>query len=66
MYYGRNKEPQESQLCLCRCSEWCQEGYQIAIYEDGVFQYSDHPNSYFDIKVIAWMQLDQDGEPSNF
>lgn len=65
MYYGRNKEPQEGQLCLCRCPEWCEEGYQIAIYEDGIFQYSDQPNGYFDRKVIAWMPLDQDGEPLN-
>lgn len=65
MYYGRNKEPKDGQLCLCRCPEWCEEGYQIAIYEDGIFHYSDQPNSYFDKKVIAWMPLNQDGEPLN-
>lgn len=65
MYYGRDKKPQDGQLCLCRCPEWNEEGYQVAIYKDRVFQYSDQPNKYFDRKVIAWIPLDQDGEPLN-
>lgn len=65
MYYGRNKEPKDGQLCLCRCPEWCEERYQVAIFEDGIFHYSNQPNEYFDKKVIAWIPLDEDGEPLN-
>jgi len=63
MYKGRDEKPKEGQLCLCRCPNWCSSGYQVAIFEDGIFQFDEQPNDWFDGDVIAWLPLDEDGIP---
>lgn len=62
MYYGRNKQPLDGQLCLCRCPGWCDEGYQVAVFEDGEFHYSGESNNWLNEYVIAWMPIDREGE----
>ena len=63
MYKGRNKKPEKGQLCICRCPEWCDEGYQIATYDGEGFDYDNAPNGSFNEYVIAWLALNEDGEP---
>jgi hypothetical protein len=62
MYFGREKKPEEGIMIICRCPNWCDSGYQIAKFEDGIFCYDDQPNDAFDENVIAWTPLDEDGE----
>jgi len=62
-YKGIDEIPKEGQLCICRCPNWCEEGYQVAVFEDGEFQYDAQPNSWFHREVIAWLPLNSDGEP---
>lgn len=57
MYKGRNENPYEGQVCICRCPNWCELGYQIAIFEDGIFDFPESPNFSFDKQVIAWKPL---------
>lgn len=54
---------QEHQLVLCRCPEWNDEGYQIAEWNGEEFEYSGQPNDMFNSLVIAFMVLDNNGEP---
>jgi hypothetical protein len=63
MYHSVRIRPKEGQLCLCRCPEWNEEGYQVAVYEDGEFGYNSQPNRLFHKYVIGWMALDEEGEP---
>lgn len=62
MYFGRETKPKEGILIICHCPNWCDSGYQIAKFEDGIFCYDDQPNDAFDENVIAWIPLDEDGE----
>lgn len=62
MYYGKEKTPNESQLVICRCPNWNEEGYQIAVFENKEFQFSGQPNDQFNDLVIAWTPLNEDGE----
>lgn len=63
MYKGTNEKPENGQLCICRCPNWSEEGYQIAQWDGKKFDYSCSPNSFFDEHVIAWMPLDDGGKP---
>lgn len=64
MYKNRTEIPEDGQLCLCKCPNWCRSGYQVAVYEDSKFQFDEQPNDMFDKDVIAWMPLDDDGIPT--
>ena len=57
MYSLKEKTPNESQLVICRCPEWNDEGYQVAIFENNEFQYTDQQNDMFNDLVIAWLPL---------
>ena len=63
MYKGRREKPKTGQLCICRCPDWCEEGYQIATFDGEKFDYDAATNSFFDENVIAWLALNEDGEP---
>jgi hypothetical protein len=63
MYRGVNEMPENGQLCLCRCPHWCELGYQVAVFENGIFDYPEAPNSRFHENVIAWNPLDINGKP---
>lgn len=51
------------QLCLCRCPNWCDEGYQVAKWTGSEFEYDADPNGSFNNYVIAFMPLDDEGRP---
>jgi len=63
MYRLRFEIPADGQLCLCRCPGWCDIGYQVARFEDDMFQYDEQSNDMFDANVIAWLPLEEDGVP---
>jgi len=63
MYKGRTKNPVKGRMCICRCPNWCELGYQIAQWDGEKFDFPESPNPWFDRDVIAWMPLDEDGEP---
>jgi hypothetical protein len=65
MYYGKEKTPNEGQLVICRCPNWNEEGYQIAVFENKEFQFSGQPNNQFNDLVIAWTPLNEDGEQTD-
>jgi predicted transcriptional regulator len=66
MYYTiKEKTPKEGQLVICRCPDWCDEGYQIATFEDNEFQFSGQSNDQFNDLVIAWTPLNEDGEQTD-
>lgn len=65
MYRSITQQPRNGQLCLCRCPQWNDEGYQVARYEDGEFGYNDQPNHAFNLCVIAWLPLNHNGEPES-
>lgn len=52
--------PKEGSLCLCMCPNWCELGYQVAVYSKGRFDYPEIPNEMFDANVIAWQYLEVD------
>lgn len=62
MYKSISEKPNEGQLVICHCPEWNDEGFQIARYEDGEFQFSGQPNNMFNDLVISWSPLDNEGE----
>jgi hypothetical protein len=62
-YFGIKEKPKDGQLCLCRCPDWCHEGYQVANFEDDKFSYDSDPNGTFNNYVIAWLPLNEDGLP---
>lgn len=52
-----------NQLVLTRCPNWCDEGYSIATWDGEEFVNSAAPNNLFNGCVIAFIPLDEDGEP---
>ena len=65
-YYGVKEKNllNDEQIVICRCPEWNDEGYQIAVYSksDNEFWYSGQPNNMFNDLVISWSPLDNEGE----
>ena len=66
MYESRERATllTENQMCICRCPDWCEEGYQIATWNGEKFEYDADPNGGFDKSVIAFFPLTDDGYPS--
>ena len=62
-FKGRDKKPERDQLCVCRCPNWCEEGYVVAMWDGGQFYYAAQPNDNFDSSVIAWYAINDDGLP---
>lgn len=62
-YRDRSEEPVQGQLCLCRCPGWNKEGFQVAVYRNGMFGYHDQPNGFFDSEVDGWIPLNIFGVP---
>ena len=65
MYKGleQAKKLKYNQMVICRCPNWCSLGYQVAYWNGEMFEYDDDPNGGFNDHVIAFMPLDEDGEP---
>jgi len=65
MYKGLNETStlNNLQLVIARCPGWCEEGYQIAIWNGTRFEYGEAPNDSFHEHVIAFLPLDSDGVP---
>lgn len=65
MFEGLNKTSKlkRDQLVICRCPNWCNEGYQIATWNGEAFEYDADPNGSFNDYVIAFLPLNEDGEP---
>ena len=67
MYESRDRAKllTENQMCICRCPDWCDEGYQIAKWNGENFEYDNDPNGGFDRHVIAFLPLTDDGKPTS-
>jgi len=50
------ERPEEDQLCLCKCNEYCEEGVVVARYCFGIFAISS--NTKVDEYVTGWLPLD--------
>ena len=61
MYLTRNSSPKEGQLCICKCPNWNELGFQIATFKKGEFTYPEQPNDAFDKNVIAYCPINEDG-----
>lgn len=65
-YYGVKEKNllNNEQIVICRCPEWNDEGYQIAVYDkkDNEFWYSGQPNDMFNELVIAFCPIDMNGK----
>jgi hypothetical protein len=57
------KKLKNNQSVVCRCPDWNGEGYQVAIWNGKEFEYSGQPNDMFNDLVIAFMPIDEEGEP---
>ena len=66
MYESRDRAKllTKNQMCICRCPDWCDEGYQIAKWNGEAFEYDADPNGGFDQHVIAFLPLNKDGKPT--
>jgi len=66
MYYRKeeSKRLKYNQMVICRCPNWCDEGYQVGRWNGKEFTYEADPNGWFDRDVIAFMPLNEDGEPT--
>jgi len=67
MYIEKTKQSvrmlKYKQLVICKCPDWCSEGFQIGYWNGREFDYDECPNNMFDETVISFMLLDDDGEP---
>ena len=54
---------EEGQMALCFCPEWCEIGYQVAIWDGKKFDYPDASNDNFDACVEGYLPLNEDGKP---
>lgn len=61
MIFNNKETPpsQEGKLLICYCPNWCELEYQIAVYQDGKFDYPDSPNDKFDDHVKGWLYLNE-------
>ena len=59
-FKGLREKPSNGQLCVCRCPDWCELGYQVATWTGTEFEYPEQPNYMFNDSVIAWLPLDCD------
>lgn len=66
MYESRDRAKllTKNQMCICRCPDWCYEGYQIGTWNGEAFEYDADPNGGFDQHVIAFLPLNKDGKPT--
>lgn len=65
MYKGKSEayKLNRGQMVICRCPDWCNEGYQVAEWNGEEFEYDAQPNGAFDSTVVAFLPIDEDGEP---
>jgi len=53
-WMNKNDMPPIDRPLICYCPEWCEEGYQIGVYNGKVFTYNAKPNEMFDSLVEQW------------
>ena len=65
MYYGKERAHELSieQMVLARCPNWCASGYQVCKWNGEEFEFDEQTNDLFDRDVIAFMPLDDEGNP---
>lgn len=65
IYYTNPNEgtPKVGQLCLCRCPDYCEEGYVVATFDGMVFDTLGSPNDALNEHVIGWIALTENGIP---
>ena len=67
MYYEISQKHRlaHRQLCICYCPEWCDEGFQIGVWDknSGTFESVGIKKEYFDKTVKEFCPLDISGEP---
>jgi hypothetical protein len=64
MYRGiqETKNLRYGQLALCKCPEWCDTGFQVAIWKGDGFKV-ENDGGIFNDCVIEFLPLNEDGEP---
>jgi len=64
-YYevGKANKLSYNQMVIARCPNWCDTGYQVCKWNGQEFYYDDQSNDMFNEDVIAFMPLNNDGEP---
>lgn len=67
MYHNKRESSKLSfgQMVLCRCEDWCEEGFQVAKWNGKEFEFGGQPNDMFDGLVTEFMCLDTDGNPED-
>jgi len=45
---------------LVKCPEWCDLGYQVCQFRNGMFQFPEQPNDIFHGLVEGWMIIEED------
>ena len=57
-------QPKDGQTVVCKCPDWCEEGYQIAKWDGRIFRYESQPNLMFNNYVKKWAEFEEveDGE----
>ena len=71
MYYKLSERtPEEGHLVICKCPDWCKDGYAIARLKNGKFRtdstyYGAKVIKDFNEYVISWTPLNKDGEQTD-
>lgn len=66
MHKSIKENPEQGQLCFCRCPNWNDSGFQITRYASKKgFYYEDQLNPLFNDYVEHWYPLNEDGTPGD-
>lgn len=55
------KNLKRGQLVVCKCPDWNEEGFQIAVWNGREFEYSGQQNDWFNEYVEEFAKLNDDG-----
>ena len=44
-------------LVICKCFNWCEEGYQVAKWNGEEFKYDSQPNNMFNGCVVGFVEI---------
>ena len=51
---GYGHKPPRDRVLVCYCPDWCDAGYQVAVWDGKKFKYEDQPNDNFGQHVKKW------------
>jgi hypothetical protein len=64
MWYKKTRaiELDYEQLVLTKCPDWCEEGFQVAVWNGKEFEFRAQPNDMFNEHVTDFMILSEYGD----